>query len=266
MGAALGYALSQKAAVTLSVFTAMGLGMAAPYTALVSWPALGRWVPRPGEWMETLKQAMGFLLLGTTVWLLWVLGRQSGPDVLILVLAMFWSIGMGAWILGKWALPSRSGAARRLALSLGLLLILGGGTGAVVFSRRTMAEPAGLAWQTYSPERLAESLQAGKPVFMDFTAAWCLTCQVNERTALRDKQVVERFQALGVVPLKADWTTYDPAITRALQEHGRSGVPLYVLYGGAGGRPARILPTLLTPQVVLNALEEEISSHLKGGK
>ncbi|MBI4396640.1 MAG: thioredoxin family protein [Elusimicrobia bacterium] len=257
MGAALGYALVQPSAVALLIFTALGMGMAAPYSLLVLWPGLARWVPRPGPWMDALKQGMGFLLLGTTVWLLWVLGRQAGAEVMTGVLGAFWLIALGAWVLRRWATPARSNETRNLARVIGLLLILGGGAAGILMSSRpTAGSPSGLAWESYSPERLSELRRSGHPVFVDFTAAWCITCQVNERTALQDRNVVDRFQSLGVVPLKADWTTYDPVITRALRDHGRSGVPLYVFYG-RDGEPGKVLPALLTPGAVMRALKGE---------
>lgn len=256
MGSALGFALAQPPASTLLVFTALGLGMAAPYVALTGSPALMRLLPRPGRWMETLKQAMAFPMLGTVVFLAWLFGRQVGVSAMAGLLASLLLVGMGAWLYGR---GSAGAGATRVALVGGAGLVV---AGLLLGISQAQAEPeratgaASGAWEPFSEERLAELRRAGTPVFVDFTADWCLTCQVNDRVALMRPEVQRRFRDEGVVLVKADWTRRDESITRALAAHGRQGVPLYVLYGRGPGAAPRLLPEVLTPGVVLAALDQ----------
>jgi thiol:disulfide interchange protein DsbD len=262
MGSALGYGLSQPAAVSLAIFTALGLGMAAPYLVLSWRPSLLRFVPRPGPWMEGFKQLMGFFLLGTALALVWVLGKQVGVDAMAILLGALLLAGVGGWV---WGRPSRSSAGRvtrglvaaTLAiggLAIGLTYAKPGPAGAV---HSAAAETAGEAgWETWSPDRVDELRKAGRPVFVDFTAAWCLTCQVNAKVALETRAVGERFAQYGVALLKADWTTGDDRITKALASYGRQGVPAYVLYGREPQAEPRLLPEVLTPGIVIAALDE----------
>lgn len=264
MGSALGFALSQPAWSTLAIFSFLGLGMAAPYLLLSRFTGLLRYVPKPGAWMEAFKQLMGFLLLATVVFLLWLFGRQAGIDAMTLLLAGLLAIGMGAWIYGRGTAPGRSGRARLLA-SLGAAALAVAGL-ALGFSQaqaapaatraKGVAETDGIAWEPFSPERVAELRAAGTPVFIDFTADWCLSCQVNERVAFSSEAVRERFRAEGVAMIKADWTLHDDRITQALAGYGRQGVPLYVLYGRDPQAPPRILPELISPTIVISALDE----------
>ncbi len=266
MGAALGYALTQPAYVAMLVFTALGAGMAAPYLILSHSQALIQRIPRPGPWMESLKQFMGFVLLAAVLWMLWVLNQQAGSMAVLLLLAGFLAAAMGCWVYGRWGALSRPRPTRLVARTLGVFVVLAS-TGLTVQAVNTLApaataEPAsdtrragGLEWIPYDPATVQELRQEGRPVFIDFTAAWCLTCQVNKRVALRNPDIVERFRELNVAPVVADWTNRDPEITRALAEFDRSGVPFYVIYDGAGGEP-KTLPELLTPGIVLDALED----------
>jgi thiol:disulfide interchange protein DsbD len=264
MGSALGFALGQTTAVTLAVFTALGLGMASPYLLLSASPRLLRFVPRPGAWMETFKQLMGFVLLATVVFLLWLFGRQVGINGMSGLMLGLLLLGMAAWLYGRETRPEGPGA-RRLALGAAAAIGLAGL--AVGFSQAQGA-PAGSAaarkpahdagWEAYSEERLAELRAKGTPVLVDFTADWCLTCQVNERVALGRPEVRERFQQEGVVLMKADWTLRDERITRALAAHGRQGVPVYALYGRDPKASARLLPEVLSPGIVLRALDETL--------
>lgn len=257
MGAALGFALTQSTAASFGVFTALGAGMAFPYAALAHAPRLLSVLPRPGPWMDTFKQAMGFFLFGTVVWLLWVLGLQTNTEILTGALAGFLIMALGAWVWGRWTGPEKPGRTRVLAVLASASLILAGAawalTGVLPKGEKT-TEGAAISWETYSDQRLAELRHEGRPVFIDFTAAWCLTCQVNERVALSSPAVVRRFRELNVAALKADWTSQDDQITRALHGYGRNGVPLYVYYKAGEDRP-RFLPEVITPQVVLKALE-----------
>lgn len=271
MGSALGFGLSQPPAVSLLVFTALGLGMAAPYLVLSLNPRLLRFVPRPGAWMAGFKQLMGFFLMTTVVALVWLFGQQAGVDGMALLLAALLAMGLGGWIFGRGTAPGRTPRARLIASTLALLLVAGGfllGLSQAQASPEAKApqprpEDGGLAWEEFTPERLAELRAQGRPVFIDFTAAWCLTCQVNERVALRAPEVETRFRREGVVLLRADWTRRDERITQALASYGRQGVPLYVLYGpGASGEP-RVLPEVITPGLVLEAIEESLSKEEK---
>jgi thiol:disulfide interchange protein DsbD len=261
MGSALGFSLTQPPHISLLIFTFLGLGMAAPYLVLSASPALLRFVPKPGPWMETLKQVMGFLLLGTVVWLMWVLGVQAGTHAVTALAGALLLISIGAWVIGRWGSLSAAASRRTVAYLVAILLIAGGVATAVLGVRMgspsvsETARQGSIAWQPFSPEKLAELRAADKPVFIDFTAAWCLSCQVNEQVAFSSEEVQRKFSQLGIVPLKADWTSRDGAITRALAEHGRNSVPLYVLYG-TGDQPPIILPEILSPGIVLDALKQ----------
>jgi thiol:disulfide interchange protein/DsbC/DsbD-like thiol-disulfide interchange protein len=256
MGAALGWALAQPAAQALAVFTALGVGMATPYVTLSLFPAWMARLPRPGPWMETLKQVLSFGLFATAVWLVWVFGLQTGIDGAALLLGALTLVAFAAWIVGRWqwrtAPPRFRWMTRGIALGAVFLAVLAVTAG----SRQTapMMAAAGEAWEPFRPAAVEEYLAIGRPVFVDFTAAWCLSCQVNKRVALTVPSVERAFEERGVARIRADWTHRDPAITVALESFGRSSVPLYVLYPGAGHEPV-ILPELLTPGIVLAALD-----------
>ena len=250
MGAALGYTLAEPAYVSFLVFTSVALGMAAPVLLLSLFPGWLRHLPKPGAWMDTFKQFMAFPLFATVAWLAWVLGSQQGNDGLGLLLLGMVVVSLGAWIYGRWQFgyPLR---ALTLAVVLGLVGAVIAWPGAVPARG---ADPVSEAndWVPFSKQKVAEFRAQGRPVFVDFTATWCITCQVNKRIALNQKSVLGRFAELNVVRMKADWTVQDPAITEALAAFGRNGVPLYVYYP-AGGEP-QILPELLTPAIVLATL------------
>jgi thiol:disulfide interchange protein DsbD len=253
MGAAIGYALSAPAAVTFAVFTALALGLAAPYAALTLQPAWTRLLPKPGVWMEVLRQAVSVPIFATVIWLAWVLAQAYGAGVLAALLASFLLLAIAGWFLGRW--PARRWAAIVAALILLGALVLGFlAPGRLAVSPETLAplEMNGL-WQPWSEEAVSRSLAAGQPVFVDFTASWCLSCQVNERVALGQQEVVRAFQSRNVVLMRADWTRHDEAITRALAALGRSGVPAYALYA-PGEKAPRLLPEVLTPGMVTDAL------------
>ena len=265
MGSALGYALSQPAAVSLAVFTALGLGMAFPYLLFSIAPGLLRFLPRPGPWMVGFKQLMGFFLMATVAALVWLFGQQTGVDGMGVLLLALLVTALGAWIYGRGAEAERSPRGRFVATAFALgLMALGLGLGLtralaapVALGRQgTVVGAGGLEWQEYSAARLAELRRDGKAVFIDFTAAWCLTCQVNERVALGRAEVVERFRSEGIATLRADWTRRDDHITEALAAYGRQGVPVYVLYGREPAGAPRLLPEVLTPSLVLAAIDE----------
>lgn len=260
MGTALGFALTQPTWVGLSVFASLGAGMALPYLLLCLFPGLLRWVPRPGPWMVRFKQFLGVVLFLTVLWLVWVLNRQVASLGLLRLSAVFWITGLGCWVFGYWCVPSRSAKIRKRAgIIAAVLLLLGVGFG----FRQIAAAPAGTEkafrdgiWETYSEERLQSYLDQGRPVFVDFTAAWCLSCQVNEKLALDQTKVLDRFRELNVVMLKADWTNHDEHITQALARLGRNSIPVYALYNPQQSREPVLLPEILTPGIVLEALDQ----------
>ncbi len=249
MGAALGFTLSQPAATSLLVFTAIALGMATPVFMLSLMPKWLRYLPRPGAWMDTLKQVLAFPLYATVVWLVWVLGAQIGNDGVARLLFGLTLLSLAAWLYGHWQLARpRSAVIAALLVAIMGLAIAWPET-KPVGSTVTRAEEG---WVPFSAKKIAELRAEKKSIFVDFTATWCITCQVNKRVALNREDVIQRFKELGVVRMKADWTVQDPEITRALAEFGRNGVPLYVFYP-AGGE-AVILPEVLTPALVLAAI------------
>ena len=253
MGAALGYTLSQPAAVSLLVFTSVALGIATPVVVLSMFPAWLRFLPKPGVWMDTFKQFMAFPLFATVVWLAWVLGSQQGNDGIGMLLIGMVVIAFGAWLYGRWqvAHPVRASIAA-IALIVAGVAIAWPGPAPQRMTQDSGDVSAVDAWVPFSKQKVSELRGQGRAVFIDFTATWCITCQVNKRVALTDKDVVARFRELNVVRMKADWTVQDPAITQALAEFGRNGVPLYVYYPAFG--EAKLLPEVLTPAIVLSAL------------
>jgi thiol:disulfide interchange protein DsbD len=273
MGSAMGYAFTQPPYYAMLVFTALGLGMASPYLLLSGFPGLMRFLPKPGEWMEHLKQFMGFPLLATAIWLAWVLGKQAGVDALIALLFVLLLAGLSAWILGKWTALHRTTPVRIVAGLVALVVFVPAFVLVLVFLdqiRDAKPLPAGnaasgpgvdgktapgaLPWETFSEARVAELVNQGKPVFIDFTADWCLSCKVNEKVAFGSTEVTQRFLDLKMSMLKADWTLRDEAIAQALAKYGRNSIPLYVLYSGNGPNDYVILPEVLSPNIVLEAL------------
>jgi thiol:disulfide interchange protein DsbD len=218
--------------------------------------------------METLRQIMGFPMMGAALWMLFVLSALAGSPAMIRVLAALLVSGMGAWIWGRWGGLEKPRASRLGAAILGLILVLGSTAFAIDFVRRASSLPAAAAspgatpvarvassWEAWSPEKVAELRRQGTPVFIDFTARWCLSCQVNERLTLDNPGVKGRFAELGIATLRADWTDRSDSIAQGIAGYGRAGIPLYVLYG-RGARDAVLLPEVLTPGIVLAALEK----------
>ncbi len=254
MGASLGLAIGLPALQALLIFAAIGLGMALPYLAASAWPAVARLLPRPGAWMDTFRKFMAFPMFGTAVWLLWVLGQQSGIDGAGALLALLVALALVLWSLGL------SGRTRvviaTVSIAVGALLM--SAVGPNVIKTMEPAAPAGQAagtrWQPWSAEGVRTALGAGQPVFVDFTAAWCVTCQYNKKTSLASAEVLGALDAARVQTFRADWTRRDAAITAELTRLGRSGVPVYLLQ--APGQPPRVLSEILSVADVLGALKD----------
>ncbi|SEQ53857.1 thiol:disulfide interchange protein DsbD [Solimonas aquatica] len=248
MGTAIGFAMTQPPPLAIAVFAALGLGLALPFLLIGFVPAAARLLPKPGAWMERFKQAMAFPLYLSVVWLLWVLARQLDINASAQIMV---GLVLLAFILWLWR-------AHGLLASLFKLAAFAGAIGLVVQlppaqAPQAAAAQAGSERQAWSTARVAELRAEGRTVFVDFTADWCLSCKVNERVALNNARVQQAFAERGVAVLVADWTRADPAITAELARFGRNGVPLYLVY--AKGGEARILPQLLTPDIVLKALD-----------
>lgn len=260
MGVAVGYALAQSAPVTIAIFTALALGLATPYVVLTLQPAWTRLLPRPGAWMEILKQATALPIFGTAIWLAWVIASAYGAALLVALLTGFLLLAIAGWFLGRW--PAKRWATIIAALILIAFIALSIiAPGKLIDSapatsgslENALDSPTG--WQAWSPDAVARARADGRPVFVDFTAKWCLSCQVNERVALEQPEVQDAFKKSNVLLLKADWTQHDAAIAGALSELGRSGVPVYALYK-PGAQEPELLPEALTPGIVLDALKD----------
>jgi thiol:disulfide interchange protein DsbD len=256
MGVAIGAALATSSpAVTVAVFAAMGLGLAAPYVVLATVPVVGRIMPRPGRWMDVLRQGLAFPMYGTCVWLVWVMSQEAGSAGVLgissgLVLIGFtgWAFGLGQRAAGHGRRIARAAA---LAGALAALAVLSGLAATPAVAPEQVSETG---VERFSAERLAALRDEGRPVFVNMTAAWCVTCLVNERVALAQPAVRQLFATRGVVYLKGDWTRQDPQITAFLRSHGRDGVPLYALYPPGHAAPV-LLPQILTEAGVIEALE-----------
>jgi thiol:disulfide interchange protein DsbD len=265
MGASLGWAVTLPPVQALTVFAALGLGMALPYLAASAWPGLARALPRPGPWMVQFKVAMAFPMFATVIWLLWVLGQQVGIDAVAGVLGLLLALAFAAWIWGATAARSRQrivfgGLALALLIAMSLALwpsLKSSPQQESSSASRPASDPVGSGreaarWEPWSQARVTQALGKGRPVFVDFTAAWCVTCQFNKRTTLSDPAVLEAFAAKQVLLLRADWTRRDPEITRALAQIGRNGVPVYLLQT-PGGTP-RVLSEILSVREVVEAV------------
>jgi thiol:disulfide interchange protein DsbD len=258
MGPAIGWALTQPPAATLVVFLGLAVGFAAPFVAVAFMPALINRLPRPGAWMDTFRKALAFPMYGAAAWLVWVLTVQAGPDAVPRILGAGILLAVALWIAGA-AQRSRlagkaPGSLAAFAAILAIVAIAGGVAWPPYADGGEEGGAATLDAQAYSPARLSELQAAGRPVLVNYTAAWCVSCQVNDRVALSTKAVSEALARNDAAYLKADWTKRDAQIAAELASFGRAGVPLYLVYGAKGGEPV-ILPSLLTPGIVVEALD-----------
>ena len=249
MGAAVGFALAQSAVVAFAVFTALAFGLALPYLALSWHPQWTSVLPRPGAWMEILKQATAVPLLATVIWLAWVYGSlyaPNGVDREAWLLACFLTLAAAGWVLGRWPAKWASSIAAVALIAFALYMPLG--RVKVVVER----------WQPYTAQSFEAARATGRPVFVDFTAAWCLSCKVNEAAVLNSADIVSKFASSDVILLRADWTQHDDFISNELAKLGRSGVPTYVVYPPGKNSNPDVLPELLTKQIVQRALERDL--------
>ena len=247
MGSALGYALTQPPLAALTVFAALGTGMAAPMVAVSMSETARGWLPKPGAWMETLKQVMAFPLYLTAVWLLWVAGKQSGVDTMAAAAAGLVLLALGLTLLRGQTLAKFVGV-----VAIACALLLAGVRGEVPTGADSTTRPGTVSW---SRETLNSLRASGTPVFVDVTADWCITCLANEQAVLFTDDMTQAFADAGVTYMVADWTNYDPAIGEFVQEHGRNGIPLYVMYPGDMQSEPLMLPQLLTRTIVIEALD-----------
>lgn len=261
MGVAIGFAVTQGAFVNILIFTFLGLGMALPYVLLSAFPQCLKFVPRPGPWMGKFKKILALLLMATIAWLVWILSYLAAPVTLVALATGLVLMGIGGKFLGRQqTLAPKNQWLRRLAIFLVV------GSAAVPFARIELNKDKIIAgaqetdqsiihWLDYSPELMQQLRASGRIVFLDFTAKWCVSCQVNERVALRNKKVADKFRDLGVTAVKADWTRFDARITQALAQLGKNSIPVYVIYCGENHQNMKILPEVITAETVLKALD-----------
>ncbi|MBN1204013.1 MAG: thioredoxin family protein [Myxococcaceae bacterium] len=255
MGTAVGFAFAAGPGTVVAIFTALGLGLALPFCALVMVPGLAKRLPKPGVWMERAKQLLGFALLGTAVWLVWVMGGLAGVDGMARLLAFLVAVALGAWLYG---LAQAADGARRWVGVLGALAVLVATAGFTLRFDGAAPEArtsSALAAQPWDEAAVAAALKAGQPVFIDFTADWCLTCKFNERTVLAREEVRAAFTRHQVAFFVADWTRRDASISAKLAAHGRAGVPMYLVISPSAPDRPEVLPELLTADLVVQAVE-----------
>jgi len=258
LGTALGFAFSQSAAVILAMFAAVAAGMGFPYLLLTARPGWMKFLPRPGAWMERLKQLMGFPLMATLVWILSIVGGQRGLDGVFWFLCFLLCLAISCWLYGSFCGPFSKTRSRAIAIFLAVFFAGGGGWYFLgeKFAHVGRHESGGIEWVPFSARELSALRASGKSVFVDFTADWCITCKFNERTAIDTPAVRQLLRDKKVIPVKADWTKANPEITAALKNFGRVGVPFYVVYpAGRAGDPI-VLPELLTESILLEALKK----------
>lgn len=255
MGAALGYALSHSPLVSFVVFTALALGLAAPYLLLTFNPAWTKLLPRPGAWMEILKQATSIPIFATVIWLVWLFAQAAGASGLVYLLSAFLLLAIAGWILGRWPARLIATATATFVLLLAVALpVLAAHKGNAATTAASKMHDS--VWEPFSPAALEKYRAQGRPVFVDFTADWCLSCQVNERVILSRSDVQQKLRDGGFALVRADWTNADETITQTLNSLGRSGVPTYAIYPASAQEPPQVLPEVLTPGIVLDAINK----------
>lgn len=262
-----GIALQADPAICLLIFGVMGFGLAAPFLLMSIFPKLAAYLPKPGAWMESLKQFMGFLLMATAVFLVYVVGTLGGTEAIVRLLSALLITAIAAWIYGRWSAPIKSKRTRQVAQATSFVLLLVAlvyGVSGIrsAYQRQaatasSISEDSGDGWVAWSPESVETALADGRAVFVDFTASWCLICQVNKKVALRTEGTESLFEDYGILAMTADWTGYDPKITKELERFGRSGVPLYVLYGPDGS--VTVLPQNLTRRKIREVVEKTLN-------
>jgi thiol:disulfide interchange protein DsbD len=245
----LGAALALPVVTSFVVFTAIAVGLGLPYLLLSLFPGAVKVLPRPGAWMETFKQAMAFPLYATVGYLLWVLAGQTSADAFLMLLFGLTLVAMAGWFYGRYNAPGAKPGRARVGLIGGLLLLTAGT--ALGWPKPPAA--GAVVWEEWSAEAVAAGQSAGRPIYVDFTARWCATCQTNKKFVFGAAEVNEMFARENVLALRADWTNRDAAITEELARWGRSAVPFNLLYHPARPEPT-VLPEILTPGIVLEAL------------
>ena len=269
LGPAVGFAFAQSPIVILGIFEAVGFGMALPYLLLTINPKWLRFIPKPGVWMEKFKESMGFVLLATVVWLVSVVGAQVGSSGVEAVGFFLTGVAFAVWVTARFTDLSSTGSRKAVVWSISGVIVavclyvfiltrpdLMGAPAAETNIAKTAVSESGITWLPFTIEDLDKNIAANKTVLLDFTADWCLTCKVNERTVLDSAPVVEQLKALNVVTMKADWTRRDATISKLLQKFQRSGVPLYVVFPAGKGSSPIVLPEVITPSLVIDKLKE----------
>ena len=269
LGSALGFAFAQPPPVIVLMFAIVALGMALPYLILTAKPAWLKFLPKPGEWMVTAKQFMGFLMMATLLWLLYVLGKQLGMESVIWTGAFLLAVGVACWLVGRFATLTASRARFAITWVAAIILVV---LGYYVFLESALdirsviagvpgstesvgTNPEGIQWKPFSVAGVESALNDEKPLFIDFTAEWCLTCKVNEHSVLTDQRVVEKFRTSNITAVRADWTNRNPDITKLLARFGRSGVPLYVIFPAGKPDAPIVLPEVITTSMVIDAID-----------
>jgi len=260
MASAVGYALTQPPLISLTIFISLALGFAAPFTLISFFPVLARVLPKPGAWMNTLKQGLAFPMLGAAGWLIWVLERQAGSAALAAILICCLLLSFAAWLYGM-AQKRRMMGRRHGLLHFTTAFFLALAVVPLINLNRFAAEPEtdvasqAAAAVTWSPQNVDAIKGQGKPILVNFTASWCITCQVNDRTSLSTQAVKTAMAKTSTIYMIADSTKYNPDVEQALSDFGRGGLPLYVVYPADGGKPV-VLPQVLTPGIVISALNQ----------